>query len=389
MEHCGFFDARLEAGEYDRVYTADQHAQYFASFIGNGVFKYNPILGVVESTTPGLSVTLTPGQAWINGYWYKNDEDLELPIALPDESQPRIDAIAIRWNSITRDIKAVVIQGEPNSTPIAPTPVRDMVNYDLVLAHIRVNASALRIEDANITDTRLDFDICGFVYTLIDRGEEASLENRVNVLSNKVDTIFPIVYDSKIKGQEIKLAHPNIDLVVAQLNYSKDYGVSILKDYEYKRTLSGAKLSTFGRISNYAKVLYSLGNVFYIEKDSIITNLDGLAISIETVRGTSRSETYIKGSKNITDVFASQQGLQLVLSGLSGNPNISAIYYDSSEDKTFFLYNIANSAWWDYGVAGIGKDGIGLSFRYSPLYMNETIIGLSQHNQLLNTMLGV
>lgn len=207
MESCGFFDSHYEAGEYDRVYNADQHAQYFSSFIGNGVFKYNPILGVVESSTPGLSVTVTKGQAWINGYWYKNDDELELPISLPDESLSRIDAVAIRWNNITRDIKAVIIQGEPASSPVAPEPQRDAVIYDLIVAHVRVDASALRITNENIIDTRLDFDICGFVYTLVDRGEEASIERQIQLINEKA-----IFYPVDNSGEKI-IPPSNISLV--------------------------------------------------------------------------------------------------------------------------------------------------------------------------------
>lgn len=385
MEHCGFFDARLEAGEYDRVYTADQHAQYFASFIGNGVFKYNPILGVVESTTPGLSVTLTPGQAWINGYWYKNDEDLELPIALPDESQPRIDAVAIRWNSITRDIKAVVIQGEPNSTPIAPTPVRDMVNFDLILAHVRVNASALRIEDANITDTRVDFDICGFVYTLIDRGEEASLERQLAELRDRYDNQIPII-------QKEAFGHKIFEDDTFYYYYAGG-GERTMNIYAWKQ---GRWYETKSETVRYEYVDRNYRCPF---KPVLASTIPGVPTNIFEDGPQYYKDTYVLGYVNgkcdcpvSTDV--SNKQLIFYFDRKGGNNTHSAdgiyLFYHSGDNKTYFLFN-------RYSTIGYYSDDywqfLGDIFNYGKENYEDLFTLLSNqtqmNTQLLSTMLGV
>ena len=76
-QECGFFNAELEGGEYDRVYNAEQFAAYFASFIGNGIFADSMSeLVVVENETPNMSVNVSSGQGWINGWWYRNTEDV-------------------------------------------------------------------------------------------------------------------------------------------------------------------------------------------------------------------------------------------------------------------------------------------------------------------------
>ena len=51
---------------------------------------------------------------------------------------------------------------------VAPLPVRENGIYDIVLAHITVPASAVEIKQENITDTRMNADICGWVVSNIE-----------------------------------------------------------------------------------------------------------------------------------------------------------------------------------------------------------------------------
>ena len=71
----GFFNAeQLADGSYDRVYMAQQFAYYFSKFIGNGVFITPATqLKVVPQNMPSMGVNVLVGDAYINGYWYRND----------------------------------------------------------------------------------------------------------------------------------------------------------------------------------------------------------------------------------------------------------------------------------------------------------------------------
>jgi hypothetical protein len=66
MESSGFFNAeKLPNGTFDRVYLADNFAQYFASFISNGVFGGKmSALQVILSSDFGVAVQ--SGQGFIN-----------------------------------------------------------------------------------------------------------------------------------------------------------------------------------------------------------------------------------------------------------------------------------------------------------------------------------
>lgn len=162
MEHSGFFEAVYDEsiGEYDRVYLAEQFANYFKLFIGNGVF-ISPTNQLKVIPGIGLSVIVTEGWAFINGYWYHNDSNLTIPIISNPSSEGRIDSIVLRMTQVDRNIKAMSLIGTTAIT-------RSDSVYDLKLAEVLVTSSAITISDSNISDTRPNEDVCGFVKGLVD-----------------------------------------------------------------------------------------------------------------------------------------------------------------------------------------------------------------------------
>lgn len=169
-EKSGFFDAHLVNGEYDRVYLAENFAKYFASFIGNGIFggKSNELM-VQQKEAADMSVKVLSGQAWINGYWYENSDELSLAIDVADGVLNRIDAIVLRWDNSERVIRLVVKKGTPATNASAPVIQRNADFYELKLAQVNVKAGATRITQANITDTRLNSDVCGLVIGVVQQ----------------------------------------------------------------------------------------------------------------------------------------------------------------------------------------------------------------------------
>lgn len=168
MERCGFFDAELVGEEYDRSYLAEQFAAYFASFIGNGVFGgKSDELQIVAMESPSMQVTALSGQGWINGYWYENTDDLYLPVDVADGVLDRIDSVVLRLGFAERNMWLTVKRGTPSINPVAPGLVRNADYYELQIATIHVGAGALGVRQSDITDTRLNSDVCGFVVALL------------------------------------------------------------------------------------------------------------------------------------------------------------------------------------------------------------------------------
>lgn len=171
-----FFDAKLVGDEYDRVYSAESFAEYFASFIANGVFP-NPAtnLQVVANVPGNMAVRVKSGLGWINGYYCNNEGDYSLTLSPANGTLPRVDAVVLRWSRSNRSISLEVKTGVAASSPSAPTLERSADNYELMLASISVVAGATSIAQANITDKRPDSTVCGWVKGVVDQIDTTDL----------------------------------------------------------------------------------------------------------------------------------------------------------------------------------------------------------------------
>ncbi|EPY2284211.1 hypothetical protein ACTQ4P_16900 [Clostridium sporogenes] len=177
MEKSGFFNAMKVGDTWDRVYKAENFAGYFASFIANGVFP-NPAVGLQVTETDKMQVILKKGKGWIEGYKYENTDDLVLDIDVADGVLNRIDRIVLRYDVAEREVRARIKKGEYKSEPIAPTLQRDADRYELALADIKVNAGAIKITQADITDLRFNKKLCGLVHAPIEQIDSTVIFNQ-------------------------------------------------------------------------------------------------------------------------------------------------------------------------------------------------------------------
>lgn len=161
----GFFNAELtSSGQYDRVYAAEQFAEYFNLIVKNGVFPDpSTQLQVVASSVPDMNVNVSAGFGWINGYYAKNDSAYSLAIQAANGSLNRIDIVVLRWVNETRSMELAVKTGTASGSPTAPELQRDSDIYELMLASITVSAGATSISQSAITDKRPDSSVCGWV----------------------------------------------------------------------------------------------------------------------------------------------------------------------------------------------------------------------------------
>ena len=140
----------------DRVYKAEDFAEYFGSFIENGIFP-EPLsaLEVTPDSPAGLSVVVKEGKAWINGYYFNNYSDSKLTVPRPDGVMDRVDAVALQWNKADREIKLIIKEGQPHATkPTLPELVRNDDIYEMFLAQVVVPKNATSIIANNIVDLR-------------------------------------------------------------------------------------------------------------------------------------------------------------------------------------------------------------------------------------------
>lgn len=188
-QECGFFNAQLAGEEYDRVYLAETFAAYFASFIGNGVFgKSMQQLEVVAYPSAVMKVDVLSGQGWINGYWYRNTDNYTLGLSVADGVLSRVDLVVLRWSNSERNMYLTVIEGTPSANPAVPQIRRDADFYDLELAQISVGAGVVGITQSNITDMRMNNNVCGYVTGLIEQVDTTDLWNQFQDYFNKFKT---------------------------------------------------------------------------------------------------------------------------------------------------------------------------------------------------------
>lgn len=146
-----------------RTYQASDFAEYFGTFIESGVFKTDDSLSVMANGT-NMAVTIKGGPAFIKGHMYFNTDDtLNLTHDTADATNDRIDRVVLRLDRTleNRYIKAFIIKGEPNLSPVAPSLTRDDEVYELSLAQVRIVAGKSFIEQSQVTDERFNQSVCG------------------------------------------------------------------------------------------------------------------------------------------------------------------------------------------------------------------------------------
>lgn len=185
-EKSGFFDSTADD---IRAYPARDFAEYFARILTNGVINGGANLEVTAAGNDA-NVRLNVGYAWINGYVYSvYDSQIMLSIE-PATTMDRIDRVVLRLDTSIpiRAIRAIILQGAPSTSPTPPSLIRSGNIYDISLAQIRVKANSTIVEQSNITDERLDQNVCGLVNSLI-RVDTATFQRQfddfMNALKNQ------------------------------------------------------------------------------------------------------------------------------------------------------------------------------------------------------------
>lgn len=194
MEKSSFFNSIITDGNYDRTYKAEDFAEYFNSFIGNGVF-ITPSTNLQVMAKNGMTVTLKKGKAWINGYYYNNTTDLDLKLDIAS-NMDRIDTIVIQLNHGERKIKAKIIKGVPSANPVMTNPVRTSAITELVVAKIYIKKVALSIGQEDITDLRMNSNFCGYVKGVVDQIDTTTIFNQFQSKFNNFLTTSTTEYET-------------------------------------------------------------------------------------------------------------------------------------------------------------------------------------------------
>lgn len=157
----------------DRRYNAAQIGRYLQYIVSDGVFAYNSS-SLQVLANDGMEVQVQAGRAMLDHHFMENDAPITLALAAGG-SQDRIDGVIMYVDMTERACGIIVKEGTPAANPNPPAMTRTDVRKEYMLAAVRVPKLTSAITQSNITDTRPDNAVCGWVHGLIDQVDTSTL----------------------------------------------------------------------------------------------------------------------------------------------------------------------------------------------------------------------
>lgn len=137
----------------------------------------------------GIDNTITVGEGigWIrnskySGKVFANKTAEVVDLGLADASLPRYDVVAIQFNKAQNLTKIVVKNGTPSSSPTIPERSVTESIYELYLCKVYRPVGALTITADNVTDTRLDAELCGLMADSVTSVDTSAIDAQVKAL---------------------------------------------------------------------------------------------------------------------------------------------------------------------------------------------------------------
>lgn len=152
----------------DRKYNADDIGRYLHGLVSSGVYadETNSLQVVANG---GLQIAVQPGRAMLDYHYMENDAPLVLELSAGG-TMDRIDIVVARLDLSNRLCEIIVREGTPASAPTRPIIYKTDLAKEYLLASIHVTKLATSITQSDITDTRGDDTVCGWVRSIVGQG---------------------------------------------------------------------------------------------------------------------------------------------------------------------------------------------------------------------------
>lgn len=142
---------------------------------------------VCSVTGADNNVTVGVGIGWIRNNKFSGKvvalkEQMVLDMGVADTTYPRIDAVAIQFDSGANKTEIVAVHGTPAANPVPPSVTREDGIYELHLYHVRREAGATAISVGNLTDVRMNEAYCGLMQDDVTPRESAITAERLPVV---------------------------------------------------------------------------------------------------------------------------------------------------------------------------------------------------------------
>lgn len=366
-------DAEETETGYDKEYVADDFARYFRAFISSGIFmKEDTNLQVIANGD--MTVTLKAGKMIIDGYRYDNTGDIIIEIDPADGVLGRIDRVSATWCKDEGDIHYTLQKGTPSYEPVAPECRRTEEYKDYVVADIYVAAGVIKIQQQNITDQRLNSDVCGLAIPFTELNTDAiftQYQDAVNEFLKFADTCI----DSTVVGQiEADLAN--------KLDKTGDSGNNVVA---FTQTASRQNIMTgdthktiFGKIKKWLADLTAtaFAQMITTKEDLLATKVTGYVPDAKAV-----ADTYTELNGKLDNIYIND-----ITSEINTDYVIGSIYVYSTSRTIHVVAKLTakeDIPAWTHIINNLGWSGINMYFydvnnqigiNWNGNYMQNTII---------------
>lgn len=179
------------------TYNAEDAETYLSTRI-SGIYAADDCFDL--SITADRTVTIGPGLAWVRNTRFAgksicNREALALTIPMADSSKPRTDRIVLRYDKAENKSELAVKTGTPGSAAAAPDMVQTELVYELGLYTVSVAAGSTVIKAADVTDTRLNEQVCGLMRDGVTGLPTAQIARQADALLDAIKAEYRGVKD--------------------------------------------------------------------------------------------------------------------------------------------------------------------------------------------------
>ena len=157
----------------DRKYSASDIGRYLHGIVSSGVYA-DSSTSLQVLAGDGMQIQVQPGRAMLDYHGMENDAPLPLTLAAGG-TQDRYDAIMAVLDVNNRLCDIVVREGTPAANATVPTVQRTDLVKEYMLAAVHIPKYAKALSQENITDTRPDNAVCGWVHGIIDQVDTRTL----------------------------------------------------------------------------------------------------------------------------------------------------------------------------------------------------------------------
>jgi hypothetical protein len=154
------------------MFDANDFANDRATFLSDGVFVNPSDNFKVYASNGNMTVTVGASNnlntAFIQGRSFIAEGRKVLEVPAASTQFARIDIVVIRMSNLSanRNIQVLYREGNPSSSPVAPSLIRNADEWEIQLAQVSVASNVSTITQTNVLDTRLNTNLCGIVVYL-------------------------------------------------------------------------------------------------------------------------------------------------------------------------------------------------------------------------------